>query len=382
MFFAAFLALFNWYTFKHIADRWGWVQGNLLLFWAVALLYFAIEMYWLASALWLPHHRGARTPWGRKLFEAAHYASFLALGVFSVQFMYTFAGDFIGTALKFIAPHAALVFDAYNLSVVCALTGLTVLIGLVQAHTHVYVESVDVPLKNLPAAFDGFTIVQISDLHVSPMLGRDYVEKVVALANGLTPDMMALTGDFIDGTVDELQSDVAPLKNLSAPSGVYFVTGNHEYYWNPYAWMEHFSSLGLRVLANEHVVIRKGNEGIVVAGVTDYSTARSNRPDASDPAKAVAGAPAGLVKILLAHQPASFTAAEAAGVDLQLSGHTHAGQYFPFTLLIRFFQRYYKDLNRHGNTWLYVNTGTGFWGPPLRAGVPPEITRLRLVKTQ
>jgi predicted MPP superfamily phosphohydrolase len=199
------------------------------------------------------------------------------------------------------------------------------------------------------------------------------------MANELQPDLIALTGDFIDGTVEELRDDAAPLAQLSAPQGVWFVTGNHEYYWDAAAWVQEFRRLGIRVLVNQHEVIRKGSDAVILAGITDYSTRHSNRTDASDAKKALEGAPKGLVKILLAHQSASYAAAHAAGFDLQLSGHTHAGQYFPYTLLIGFFQKYYKGLNRHDNMWVYVNTGTGYWGPPLRAGVPAEISLIRLI---
>jgi predicted MPP superfamily phosphohydrolase len=142
--------------------------------------------------------------------------------------------------------------------------------------------------------------------------------------------------------------------------------------------MQEFRRLGARVLVNEHELIVRGGEAIVLAGVSDYSSRGLPAPLGSDPERALAGAPAGLTRILLAHQPASYLAAQAAGFDLQLSGHTHAGQYFPFNLLIRFFQRYYKGLNRYAGMWIYVNRGTGFWGPPLRAGVPAEITLITL----
>jgi len=161
---------------------------------------------------------------------------------------------------------------------------------------------------------------------------------------------------------------------------VYFVTGNHEYYWNAPAWSAEMRRLGARVLDNEHVVLQRGAGHLVLAGVPDYSTRHLPEGQRSDPARALRGAPADAVKILLAHQPASYADAQAAGFDLQLSGHTHGGQYFPFSQLIRFFQRYYKGLNRHGGLWVYVNRGTGYWGPPLRAGVPAEITLLTLVR--
>jgi predicted MPP superfamily phosphohydrolase len=378
--FLAFLALFNWYTFQHIADRWDWAQQHLIVFWIASLAFFLLEMYWIASAMWFTGHRHSSSAAVKKIFVGFYYASFLALGIFSCQFLYTFAGDIFINVLKFAAPALAADFERYNLPVLCAMTFITILAGMFQVNRGPFVEMVDVPLKNLPPAFEGFKIVQISDLHLSPTIKRPYAERVVHMVNVLKPDLIALTGDFVDGTVEELRNDAAPLAELSAPHGVWFVTGNHEYYWNPYAWMEEFKKLGARVLVNEHEVIRKGEGAIVLAGVSDYSTRHSSRPDAFSPKKSLEGSPPGLVKILLAHQSVSYQEAHAAGFDLQLSGHTHAGQYFPYTLLIRFFQRYYKGLNNHEGMWVYVNTGTGYWGPPLRAGVPAEISLLTLTR--
>lgn len=379
MIFAVFLALFNWYTAFRIADRWDWAQHHPIIFWAVATAFFLLEMFWLASALWFSH-RESRNPVVKTIFVAAYYGSFMSLGIFSCQFLYTFVADAIGFVLKFISPPAAAALDSYSLPVVCTLTVLTIALGMLQAESGLRITRVTVPLKNLPLAFDGFKIAQISDLHLSPTIKRPYAEKVVRMANELKPDLFALTGDFIDGTVNDLRDAAAPLADLSAPQGSWFVTGNHEYYWNAPSWVAEFKRLGIHVLENQHELIRKGDAAIVLAGVTDYSTRHTQRPDASDPAKSIAGAPPGLVKILLAHQPASYPAAHDAGFDLQMSGHTHAGQYFPYTLLIRFFQHYYIGLNNHNGMWVYVNTGTGYWGPPLRTGMPPEISLLTLVR--
>ncbi len=213
---------------------------------------------------------------------------------------------------------------------------------------------------------------------MGPTIGRRYARKVVEIANAETPDVVALTGDFVDGTVADFAADVAPLADLRAPEGVFYVTGNHEYFWDAGQWITAFKQLGARVLVNEHELIRRGPDTIAVAGVTDISTRHMSGAHAFSPERALAGVPQDITKILLAHQPISFTAAAKAGADLQLSGHTHAGQYFPFTLLIGFFQRYARGLNRHDNMWIYVNSGTGYWGPPMRTGAPPEITLLTL----
>jgi predicted MPP superfamily phosphohydrolase len=243
------------------------------------------------------------------------------------------------------------------------------------------VRHVEIPLPNLPAGFDNLKIVQISDIHAGPIIGRKYVENVVRIANSLKPDLIVLTGDFVDGTVGDLKDELSSLATLATPLGTFYVTGNHEYYWGASEWTETFSTFGIRVLTNEHEIIRRNGDAIILAGVTDYSAYRMMPGEASDPGKALKGSPAGLTRILLAHQPASYKLAHKAGFDLQLSGHTHAGQYFPFCLFIGLFQRYYKGLNRFENMWVYVNSGTGYWGPPLRTGVPSEITQITLRKS-
>jgi len=187
--------------------------------------------------------------------------------------------------------------------------------------------------------------------------------------------MIALTGDFVDGGVETLADGVAPLAQLKAPDGVFFVTGNHEFYWDAGAWAEKFKQLGARVLLNEHEVIKRGAQSIVIAGILDLSAGHR-----SDPEAALQGTKPEDIIILLAHQPGSYAAAHKAGVDVQLSGHAHGGQYFPFSLVIGFFQRYHNGLNQHDGMQIYVSKGTGYWGPPLRTFVPAEITLHTLKK--
>lgn len=239
---------------------------------------------------------------------------------------------------------------------------------------------VDVPIDNLPADLEGFRIVQLSDLHVGATLKRDFVDRVVTTANQLEPDLIALTGDVADGFPTVLRDEVAPLARLAAPHGKFFVTGNHEYYWDAPGWLRELERLGFNPLVNAHRVIRRGVGELVLAGVTDLSAGRGVPGHRSDPRAAVAGAPKGDVRVLLAHHPKSAFAALRAGFDLQLSGHTHGGQYFPFNLLVRLFQPFVAGLHRLEEMWLYVSRGTGYWGPPLRLGAPSEITLLQLTR--
>jgi len=241
------------------------------------------------------------------------------------------------------------------------------------------VRPVEIFLSKLPKAFDGFRILQISDLHVGPMIQKDYVEKVVEISSKHTVDLIALTGDFVDGSVESLREHVAPLEKLSAPMGKYFITGNHEYYSGVTQWIDEFKKLGAKVLLNEHVILEKDGEKIVLGGVTDLRGKMFNPSHISDPVKTFNNAPSNLLKILLAHQPKSIYAASEAGTDLQLSGHTHGGQYLPFSFLIYLFQPYVEGLNLHNKkTWIYVNQGTGFWGPPNRLGRKSEISLITL----
>jgi predicted MPP superfamily phosphohydrolase len=261
-----------------------------------------------------------------------------------------------------------------------ALTLFMTLAGLVIARRRPGVIHIDIPVTGLPKALHGFSIAQISDVHVGPTIKRGFVEGVVDRVNGLNADMIAVTGDLVDGSVQQLAHHTAPLAGLVARHGAYFVTGNHEYYSGEPAWTQEIRRLGLRVLKNEHVVLNHNDQSLVVAGVTDYSAHHFDPAQQSDPAAALRGAPGDAgVKILLAHQPSSATAAASAGFDLQLSGHTHGGQFWPWNLFVHFFQPFTGGLHRLKNLWVYVSRGTGYWGPPNRFGVPSEITHLRLV---
>ena len=267
-----------------------------------------------------------------------------------------------------------------NLGVLAA-SGITAAAGYVQARRLAAVRRVRVPIADLPEALVGLKIAQISDLHVGPTIRAAEMAAVTAAVNALGPDLVAVTGDMVDGSVARLASFVAPLGELRARHGVFFVTGNHEYFSGAPPWCEHCAtSLGWRVLNNAHAVIEHEGARVVVAGVTDPTAGRFVPADASDPARAIAGAPAAELRVLLAHQPKSAEAAKGLGFDLQLSGHTHGGQYFPFTALIKLVVRYATGLQRIGSMWLYVNAGTMYWGPPLRLGAAQEITLIELAR--
>ena len=245
----------------------------------------------------------------------------------------------------------------------------------------------------MPQALHGFTLVQISDIHVGPTIKQAYLQRIVSKVNTLRADVVAITGDLVDGKVAELAAHVAPLAGLTSRHGSFFVTGNHEYYSGAHAWIAELRRLGLTVLMNEHVVLHHGSaeataaQGdsqimapLVLAGVTDYSAHHFDPAHRSDPHAALEGAPpSALVRVLLAHQPRSAAAALEAGFDLQLSGHTHGGQFWPWNLFVRFQQPFTAGLNKLQSLWVYTSRGTGYWGPPKRFGAPSEITAVRLV---
>ncbi len=235
-----------------------------------------------------------------------------------------------------------------------------------------------VPLATLPRALGGFTIVQLSDLHVGMTIGREFVERVVARANALSPDLIALTGDLVDGPVDDLIGDVTPLGDLRARHGVFAITGNHEYYAGVDGWIAAISRLGIRYLRNERVAIERDGGGFDLAGVDDYG-ADGYPGHGEDIPRALAGRDPTRAVVLLAHQPRQVHNAAENGVDLQLSGHTHGGQIWPWHYIVKIQQRGLL-VGRYdiGDTALYVTRGCGYWGPPVRLFAPLEITRVIL----
>jgi predicted MPP superfamily phosphohydrolase len=250
--------------------------------------------------------------------------------------------------------------------------------GFYEARRSPALVNVSVPISNLPKELEGLQIVQISDLHVGITIKRDYVERVVQQVNDLEAPLIAFTGDLADGLVSGIRDEVAPLQDLCAPYGKFFVTGNHEYYAGVEDWVEEIDRLGFTVLNNSHQTVNHRNEKFILAGVTDYGGGRFLSSHISNPKRAIEGAGPEKVKILLAHQPRSIFAAANAGFDLQISGHTHGGQYMPWNILIELYQPFTKGLHRYKKTWIYVNSGTGYWGPPLRLGIPSEITLFTL----
>ncbi len=338
----------------------------------------ALALLLAASAALVPlgmmARRFARPPQSDQLAAAGLFC----LGLFSSLFVLTLLrdlvllGGWLSGAPPWLAPRSAQAVPLLALALS--------LVGLANTRRVARVKEVDVPIAGLPAALHGFTIAQITDLHVGPTIRDRHIRRIVERVNALEADLVAITGDIVDGPVSELGPHVAPLAGLRSRHGSFFVTGNHEYYAGHGPWLAEVRRLGIRVLLNEHVVIEREGARLVLAGVADFMAHQFEPAHRSDPHAALRGAPADAsARVLLAHQPRSSAAAEQAGFDLQISGHTHGGQFFPWIFFVRLQQPFTAGLHRLGRLWVYVSRGTGYWGPPKRVAAPSEITRLRLV---
>jgi uncharacterized protein len=235
---------------------------------------------------------------------------------------------------------------------------------------------VPIRLPKLNPAFDGFRIAVVSDIHLGPLSGRAHTERIVRMINETSPDLVAVVGDLADGTVGELGPAAAPLRDLASREGTFFVTGNHEYFEEPFEWLRELDRLGVHTLRNENTVVRRGDGAFDLAGVNDLSGRSVN--DGPDFDRALSGRDSSRPTVLLAHQPVQVSEAAKRGVDLQLSGHTHGGQLWPFHYVVKLQQGAVAGLSTVDDTQLYVTRGAGFWGPPVRVGAPPDITVLTL----
>ena len=267
---------------------------------------------------------------------------------------------------------------------------LLLIVGFRIAARGLYLKRVDVPIKlknrETETALDGFKIAQISDLHIGPTIDRKYVQKTVDMTNSVEPDIIVLTGDIGDGSPQVYENDFAPLKHLRAKLGVFYVTGNHEYYSNAEQWMTMMTAAGMVVLRNSNQIIHYASSraglfkkvSIAVAGVVDPAAAMFLATAGPKPEEAIRGATGTDFKILLAHQPGIAARAEKAGFGLQISGHTHGGQFFPWNFVVKKVHQYHQGLFKRGAMHIYVSPGTGSWGPPVRLGTRPEVSVLTL----
>jgi predicted MPP superfamily phosphohydrolase len=357
---------------------------------AVVVLLLVSQPVLFVAARSLP--RDSASPW--------FFVGFLWMGLLSFLFSVLVLVDLVRLGVRFArrflgargrdgsgVPPAGEVDPGRRQTLARLLAGTVALFGLglggealAQALEGFRRKHVRVELEKLPRSLDGFRIVQLTDVHVGPTIGRDFVEDMVSATNELLPDVIAITGDLVDGSVEHLRNHVAPLAKLRARHGVFFVTGNHEYYSGADAWIAELERLGVRVLRNQRVTIGTGDQAFELAGVTDYSAARFG--DAPDLDAALAGCPPDREVVLLAHQPRAVHGAAARNVGLVLSGHTHGGQFWPWSWVVHLAQPVVRGLARFGRTLIYVSSGTGYWGPPMRLGTEAEITLVELQSAQ
>ncbi len=338
--------------------------------WIYLSLHYALVM-WIPLVFWRMEKPGKPSKKQQVLFIFSNFV-LVTLSFFTVLQLIRYVA-WIFTRKEWLYGNVAS-------AVILTLSYLLLVLGAFIALRTPKIHHVELKFERLPASFDGFRIVQLSDLHISPLVRKGFVGRVVRRVNSLEADMIALTGDVFDNDPERLRAHVAPLKALSATHGVFFVTGNHEYYWDHRKALKLVDAFGFNVLYNRHVCLEKEGERIVVAGVSDLQSKRiaPETAEGCDPDKAFAGTHQDQFKLLLAHNPKVVEHAARHQVSLQLSGHTHGGQFYPWNVLIRLIHKYHKGLSEYRGVKLYVSKGTGFWGPPNRLGASPEITLLTL----
>ena len=316
---------------------------------------------------------------GRRHRDWAAVTGDTILGVIWVLFAWALLGNVLRLALA-VGGVADPVRSRLVAGAVAAVSLVLVLWGYVEAMRVPRVKRVAVAIPRLGTGLDGVRVVLLTDTHYGPIDRARWSARVTDVVNTLDADIVCHTGDIADGTVDERRAQAAPLGDVRARLARTYVTGNHEYFGEADGWLAHLRELGWQPLHNEHIVVERNGARLVIAGVDDRTAASSGRPGhRADHGTALAGTDPDLPVLLLAHQPKQLTDAVAHGVDLQLSGHTHGGQIWPFHLLVRLDQPVLRGLTRHGErTQLYTSRGTGFWGPPLRVFAPSEITLLTL----
>ncbi|HJW24628.1 MAG TPA: metallophosphoesterase [Rhodocyclaceae bacterium] len=362
-----------------LATGYAYAAWRLTSTWGQRLLLAVpFVLVWMVPAVYWAQGREDNSRWD----EILHAASYLCMGWLNFLILVLLLRDLLLGLSAWPVPlpglHDRLMAGGPQLVFLGAFAALG--IGLLAAFRGPHVRHVRIPIQGLDPRLDGLRIAQISDLHVGPTIGALYVRRVVTLANKLAPDLVALTGDIVDGSVDRLARHVAPLADLAPRERSFLVLGNHDYYSGAAAWTAHFRQLGLRVLLNEHAEVDHGGARLVVGGVLDPAVRLFDPHQAPRPDLAAAPDAGPAFRLLLAHNPKLVPLAEEAGFDLQLSGHTHAGQFFPWTLVVHWVHApHVSGLSRRGRLWVYVNAGTGTWGPPVRFGTEPELTLLHLV---
>jgi predicted MPP superfamily phosphohydrolase len=344
--------------------------------WPPAVVPIAWAVLWGAFAsIFLGFLGGRLLP--RPVARVLQWVGFVWMGVFALALTACAATDLAFFVAGRAAPHPQEWGRAQAL-LVLGLIGPALAWGFFVARRTPVVERITVPIAGLGPELEGLKLVQITDVHIGETLDRRFLRRVVDQVNALKPDVIAVTGDTIDGPVAKLHDEVQGFGELKAPLGVFYVTGNHEYYHGAASWVAQMKRLGLIALHNEHRVLQRGSSRLVIGGVPDVEGARFSASHAPSVELAFAGAPVGAPRILLAHQPRFARSAQGHSVQLMLSGHTHGGQIFPFMFLVRLQQPVISGFRQLWGVPVYTSRGTGYWGPPFRVGPSSEITEITL----
>jgi len=377
LFFITISFLVSWLTYRLLRRRLGLSPlGNRRM-----LVFFLTSAGLMTLGPFL--YRWLEAPAGSLPDLILQWTQFSLLGWIGSIFIVFFFAELLQLTSKTFDPEKRIFLTEGVGRTLLAGSTLTSVAGFFEATAGAEIVRVPVTLDRLPPAFEGLKIVQISDVHVGPLIHSGYLDRVVDQVLAEKPDLIAITGDLVDGSVNQLREQIAPLARLKAPEGIHFCTGNHEYYSGVHEWIDHLRGMGISVLGNSNRILRRpgknGEERLLLAGVYDHQASRFEPLHATDAAQAAACSEGVGCKILLAHNPFSIDGACRSGFDLQLSGHTHAGQFYPYSFIVKVVLKYSEGLYRvNEKTQLYVNRGTGFWGPPNRFGKRAEITVLTL----
>jgi len=344
------------------------VIGFLMLIFGIVL---SLPLYFWSQ------DRNVHKPWHDTYFAFTH----LALGYVNFLMVLVILRDIAAFVLHYspmeINPDS--LYGLQGLLVMLTLPVALIIIGTLVVRVGPRLTKVELKFKNLPKELEGFRILHITDLHISRSLPSHFIEKLVELCKKNPADIAVFTGDILDDIPARYKDDMAKLKAIPSKYGNFYVSGNHEYYWQGQQAIGAFRELGFNVLMNEAYPIKFGQAELQICGIPDPA-AKAFQLEAPDFEKLAKNLHENSFKILLSHQPTLADSAAPLGIDLQLSGHTHGGQFFPWNLLIGFFQKYGKGLYHIKGMQLYVNQGTGYWGPSLRLGTYCELAEIRLRK--
>ena len=354
------------------------ISSWLSPFWQEAPALFWIGFFFLqilfASLLWLYFFFFKSEAEETVRFEVPlRNFAFHSMGLISFLFSFTLIRDVIALILLPLG-HAGVLYGIEPSRIICALTIVAYGIGFFNARFRVESPRVIVPIADLPPALRGLKIVQLSDMHLGTGPNHLQIKKLVDQALLLKPDIITLTGDIFDGMIADLSLEIADLARLKAPHGVYFALGNHECYWNWQECVAKVKELGFIPLVNEGHILSIHETPVFIAGMADPATAHAKGPAPSAPAP-----PAECrFNLMLVHQPQLAPLVQKYNYHLQLSGHTHGGQFFPWNLAVKKMYKISGGLGKDGNLWVYVSHGSGYWGPPIRLGTLGEVTELIL----